>query len=52
MKVDFKILVIDKLMNEDMEKIKQNVLINIKDLDFGFGVVFNFDDISIYKKDN
>ncbi|XP_052693728.1 uncharacterized protein LOC128171965 [Crassostrea angulata] len=52
MKVDFKIPATDKLMNEEMEKIKQNVLTNIKDLDFGLGVVSNSDDISIYKKDN
>ncbi|XP_019928219.3 mucin-3A [Magallana gigas] len=52
MKVDFKIPATDKLMNEDMEKIKQNVLTNIKDLDFGLGVVSNSDDISIYKKDD
>ena len=52
MKVDFKVPATEKLMNEEIEKIKQNVLKNIKDLDIGLGVVSNTDDISIYKKND
>ncbi|XP_061183286.1 uncharacterized protein LOC133191554 [Saccostrea echinata] len=52
MKVNFKVPATDKLMQEEIEKIKQNVLKNIKDIDIGLGVVSNTDDVSIYKKDD
>lgn len=52
MKVNFKVPATDKLIQEEIEKIKKNVLKNIKDVDIGLGVVSNTDDVSIYKQDD